>query len=122
MKTTNLLLIDGQPMLVPDAGLPLSVEDMEAADSGRDESGVLHRFVVRQGMKSWDFSYARLTGEEYAYMEGLFAWKSTFCFTYPSAADGTPQQIEAYRGKHGILWDSAADGQFRNYQFRIAAC
>ena len=122
MKTTDLFLIDGQPMLVPDAGLPLSVEDMEAADSGRDESGVLHRFVVRQGILHWDFAYARLTREEYAYMEGLFAGKTTFQFTYPSAADGSRQEITAYRGKHGVLWHSAADGQFRNYQFRITAC
>ena len=122
MKTTDLFAIDGQPMLMPDADLPLCAEDLEAVDSGRDESGVLHRFVVRQGMPHWDFSYARLTREEYAYMESLFAGKATFQFTYPSAADGSRQQITACRGKHSILWHSAADGQFRDYRFRISEC
>lgn len=122
MKTTDLFAIDGQPMLVPDAGLPLLVEDVETSDSGRDESGVLHRFVVRQGMLHWDFSYARLTQEEYAYMESLFAGKSTFRFSYTSAVDSTRQEITAYRSKHSVLWNSAADGQFRDYQFRISAC
>lgn len=122
MKTTDLFLVDGQPMLAPDAGLPLHVEDMEAADSGRDESGALHRFIVRQGMLHWDFSYARLTQKEYAYMENLFAGKTTFRFVYPSAVDGSRQEVTAYRSKHGILWHSAADGQFRDYQFRVSAC
>jgi len=121
MKTTELFRIDRQPMLVPDGDMTLHLEDVEEADSGRDESGVLHRFVLRQGVQSWAFSYARLTREEYAYMESLFAGKSTFRFTYP-AADGTLREAEAYRSKHSILWNSAANGQFRDYQFRIVLC
>lgn len=122
-KTTDLFLIDGQPMLAPDANVEISMEDIDAADSGRDESGVMHRFVVRQGVGKWTFSYAYLTGEEYAYMESLFAGKATFRFTYPDCADGEQAKvITAYRSKHGILWQSAATGQFRNYSFNIISC
>ena len=64
MKSTDLFLIDGQPVLAPDAGLTLGLEDIESTDSGRDESGALHRFVVRQGVEYWDFSYSRLTAAE----------------------------------------------------------
>jgi hypothetical protein len=122
-KTTDLFLIDGQPMLAPDENVEISVEDIDASDSGRDESGVMHRFVVRQGVGKWTFSYAYLTQEEYAYMESLFAGKGTFQFTYPDCGDdGHPKEITAYRAKHGILWQSAATGQFRNYQFSVISC
>lgn len=121
-KTTDLFLIDGQPMLVPDEDMEISFEDLDAADSGRDESGVMHRFVVRRGVGKWTFSYAYLTQQEYAYMESLFAGKTTFQFTHPSHTGGTQVTVTAYRSKHGILWRSAATGQFRNYQFSIIAC
>ena len=122
-KRTDLFLIDGQPMLAPDETVEISMEDIDASDSGRDESGVMHRFVVRQAVGKWTFSYACLSGEEYAYMEGLFSGKGTFQFTYPDCANGgRPKQITAYRSKHGILWQSAATGQFRNYQFHIIGC
>ncbi|MBE7001154.1 MAG: hypothetical protein E7421_00405 [Ruminococcaceae bacterium] len=122
-KTTDLFLIDGRPILAPDENVEISLEDIDASDSGRDESGVMHRFVVRQGVGKWTFSYACLTGEEYAYMESLFAGKATFCFRYSDCADGgQAKEITAYRSKHGIVWQSAATGQFRNYQFSIIQC
>ena len=122
MKTTNLFMIDGRPMLVPDGDMVLSVEDIISADSGRDESGVLHRFVLRKDVKSWDFVYSQLIQEEYAYMESLFAGKDSFQFTSPSPTDGSTQTVTACRDKHSILWQSAAKGLFRNYRFRITAC
>lgn len=122
MRTTDLFTVDGKPMPVPDGDLPLYTEDLEAPDSGRDESGVLHRFVLRRDVPSWEFSYDRLTREAYAYLEGLFAGKDSFRFGYVSALDGTRQEIVAHRGKCSVLWHSAADGQFRNCRFRITAC
>lgn len=122
-KMTDLFLIDGQPILVPDENVEISMEDIDASDSGRDESGVMHRFVVRQGVGKWTFSYGYLTQKEYMYMEALFAGKATFRFTYPNSAyGGLPKVITAYRSKHGIVWRSAATGQFCNYQFSIIGC
>ena len=62
-KKTDLFLIDGLPMLAPDENVELSPEDIDASDSGRDESGVMHRFVVQQGVGKWTFSYGCLTGD-----------------------------------------------------------
>ena len=122
-KTTDLFLIDGQPMLAPDENMQIAMEDIEAADSCRDESGFLHRFAVRQGVGTWNFFYDYLTAEEYAYMECLFAGKETFRFTYPDyTCGGVAKEITAYRSQHEILWQSAKTGLFRNYQFRIAGC
>ena len=35
-KKTNLFLIDGLPMLAPDENVEISMEDIDASDSGRD--------------------------------------------------------------------------------------
>ena len=122
MRTTDLFTIDGKPVLVPDGDLAFSAEDMESSDSGWDENGIYHRYVLRRNVQSWDFSYSRLSREEYAYMEGLFGKKDTFTFGFISPHDGARQNIIAYRSKHSILWHCAADGQFRDYRFRITTC
>lgn len=121
MKTTELFTVDGQPMLVPDADVILRTEDLESPDSGRDESGVYHRFVVRRAVKSWEFSYSRLNREELAYLEELFAGKDSFFFTYRTP-EGAWHEILAYRSSQTILWHCAADGTFRDYRFRVVAC
>ncbi len=122
-KTTELFLIDGLPMLAPDENMEISMEDVEAADSGRDESGLLHRFMLRQGVGKWSFSYGRLTQQEYAYMESLFAGKTTFRFTYPDSAENNrKKEITAYRSKHGIRWQSAVTCGLCDYSFHIVGC
>ena len=121
-KTTDLFLIDGQPILAPDENVEISMEDIDASDSGRDESGVMHRFVVRQGVGKWTFSYACLTGEEYAYMESLFAGKDSFQLSYLDCAAAEQKLVTAYREEHTVLWKSAAASRFCNYKFSISAC
>ena len=121
-KTTELFLIDGLPMLAPDENMAISMEDVEAPDSGRDESGLLHRFMLRQGVGKWTFSYARLTEQEYAYMESLFAGKATFRFAYPGCGTGAQKETAAYRSKHEIRWQSAATGGLCDYSFHIVGC
>ena len=122
MRTTRRFTVNGQPVVVPDADLALQEEDVISTDSGPDESGVYHRFSLGRTVKSWDFSYARLNWEEYAYMESLFDGKNTFSFGFMSATDGSWQEVVAYRSKRSILWHNATDEQFREYRFRITEC
>lgn len=122
MRKTELFTVDGQPMLVPDGDMSLTEEDVVSSDSGLDESGVYHLFGVRKDVKSWDFSYSRLSREEYACLEELFAGKDTFAFGFASALDGSRQEVTACRSKRSILWHSAADREFRDYKFRITEC
>ena len=122
-KTTDLFLIDGKPMLAPDKNMQMVLQDVEAADSCRDESGFLHRFNLRQGVGTWDFFYDYLTDREYAYMESLFAGKDTFRFTCPDwENNGAAREITAYRSQHKILLQRAQTGCFHNYQFSVRAC
>ena len=53
---TNEYYIDG--VALPGGGLAVCrTADLEAGDTGRDESGFLHRWVLRQGLRRWEFSY-----------------------------------------------------------------
>ena len=120
--TTDLFLIDGQAILIPDGKLDLQLQDLESSDSGRDESAVLHRFLARQGVGKWTVSYGELTAEEYAYMEALFAGKAEFLFTRPATRGSASVTTKCYRTGHRIVWNNAATGQFRDYQFDIMEC
>lgn len=122
-KTTELFLINGIPMLVPDGEVSVSYEDLDDADSGRDESGVMHRIPVRYKVGSWNFSYSHLTEEEKQYMENLFPDSADFAFTHPHRQDAAVAVTErAYRSKYGISWKNARTGLWSNYGFTIIGC
>lgn len=120
---TNLFTVNGKPMLVPDQEVTVNYEDLDASDSGRDESGVMHRFVVRYKVASWSFSYSHLTEEEKKYMESLFPASSTFSFGHPNRQDSSKQETTTcYRSKYSLSWKNAATGLWSNYGFQIISC
>ena len=120
---TNLFRINGKPMLAPDAEVGVNYEDLDSADSGRDESGVMHRVVVRYKVPSWSFSYSNLTEEEKLYMESLFPEEPTFTFSHPDRKNSYKTvETECYRSKYGIAWKNARTGLWSNYSFNIISC
>lgn len=122
-KKTDLFKINGKPLLVPDAEVAVSYEDLDSADSGRDESGVMQRIPVRYKVGSWTFSYASLTEEERQYMENLFPDAASFSFTHPDRKNATVAVTEkAYRSKYSISWRNACTGLWSNYGFSIIQC
>lgn len=118
---TELFKIDGKALLAPDAGVEVSYSDLDAADSGRDEAGFMHRLVVRHKIPSWQFSYTHLTAGEYAYMRSVLPQTGTFMFTYPNE-DGELEETEAYISKYTVLWDNLRLGAYRNLKFSIIGC
>lgn len=122
-EKTNLFMIDGKPILLPDEQVEVSYEDLDSAASGRDESGVMHRIPVRYKVASWSFTYSHLTEEEKGYMENLFPDSADFSFTHPSRIDaGQSVSVRAYRSKYKISWKNAKTGLWSNYGFRIIQC
>ena len=118
-----MFYIDGKEMLPPDAGLDMSFEDLDGAASGRDAAGYMHRKMLRQKVGKWSFSYSRLTPEQYKYMEGLFAGKATFDFTYPDPENNAQSKtLRAYRTVQGITWENVRTGELRNYKFSVVEC
>ena len=121
-KTTRFA-INGAPMLVPDEDVGFSYEDLDSADSGRDESGVMHRIPVRFKVGSWSFSYTHLTEEEKRYMEALFPEAAEFDFTHPDRLDASKSvTCKAYRSKYAISWRNARTGLWSGYSFNIIQC
>ena len=118
---TELFRINDVPMLAPDAGVEVSYSDLDAADSGRDESGYMHRLVVRHKIPTWQFSYTHLTADEYTYLRSILPREGTFCFTYPSE-DGGLETTEAYLSQYTVLWQDLQQGTYRNLKFSIVGC
>ena len=122
-SVTELFSVNGKPLLVPDGDAAVSYEDLDSADSGRDESGVMHRIPVRYKVASWSFSYHHLTEAEKQYMESLFPDGADFAFTHPARADASqPVTVRAYRSKYSISWKNARTGLWSNYGFSIIEC
>ena len=115
--------VDGQPMPAPDEEPEFSFSDLDASDSGRDESGVMHRIVVREKVGTWSFSYAHLSDEDLAYLRNLFAGKAQFTFTHPFF-DGTAatETCTAYMSQYSAVWKNQRTGQWRNFKFNIIQC
>ena len=118
---TELYQIDGAPMIAPDGDMEMSFEDIDGADAGRDESGVMHRLMVRAKVGKWSFCYSFLTAQEYAYMCSILPQEGSFIFTYPGA-DGQAQTCRAYLSNYSIVWRCARTGDYRNLKFNIIEC
>ena len=121
MRYYEGFLVEGSPLLVPDADVELTLTDLDDSDSGRDESGVMHRIPVRERVRSWSFQYSWLTAREYAYMTGLFAGRSTFDFRFQDA-DGVWKTCRAYCSSHSITLRDASRGLYRGCKFSIIEC
>ena len=123
MKTTELFKINGKPMIVPDAGVGFSYEDLDDSSTGRDEGGYMHRFPVRYKVGKWDFSFSKITEEEKNYMESLFPDSEDFLFTRPSKEDSKVLiTTTCYRTKVSLSWYNAKTGLWKNYKFNIIEC
>nr|WP_317399317.1 hypothetical protein [uncultured Gemmiger sp.] len=115
--------VDGVPLLVPDAEPEFSFADLDASDSGRDESGVMHRLVVREKVGTWSFTYGALTDEELQYLRELFAGKAQFAFTHPVFGDSNATETcTAYMSQCSAVWKNQRTGQWRNFTFNIIQC
>lgn len=123
MTLTELYQIDGKPLLAPDAGVEMSFQDLDAAESGRDESGFMHRILVRSKVGVWNFSYSHLTEAAYRYLLSVMPAGESFTFTYPAPGDSSRLlTTTAYLSQYGVVWQDARTGQYRNMKFSIIEC
>ena len=120
---TWLYAINGKAMLVPDGGVEMQFSDLDSGESGRDESGFMHRIVKRYKVGAWSFRYDTLTKQEYGYMRSILPESGSFQFTYPDPDDPSQSKtVEAYLSQYGITWQSAKTGLYRNLKFDIVEC
>lgn len=122
-KTTTLFQVNGKPFLVPDAPVGISYEDVDSSDAGRDESGYMHRVMVRNKVGVWSFTYHNITEAEKNYMENLFSSASTFQFTRPDRTNtGRTVTNQCYRSKYNLSWYNAKTALWNNYSFNVIEC
>lgn len=123
MTLTELYKINGKPMPAPDAGVEMSFEDLDAAESGRDEAGFMHRIVVRHKVGVWSFTYSHLTKQEYAYLLSILPTGGSFYFTRPvPGQEERQEQSLCYLSGYSLAWYSAKTGHYRDLKFSIIEC
>ena len=108
--------VDGIPMLTPDGAVEISWQDLDSDAAGRDESGFLHRAVLRRGVRTWGFTYGVLTSGERAYLQSLFEGKDTFTFT---SDEGT---CTAYCARGEVRLWNRTKGVYKGMKFNIIEC
>ena len=114
-------LIDGAPILTPDADVEVSFEDIVDESSGFDASKFYHRFVWRFDRRSWKFKYSFLTREEYLYLRSLYRQKTTFTFTFVNDED-QKESVIAYCTTGNVVYQSKRSGLYKNFALEIIEC
>lgn len=112
----TLYAVDGLALPVPDAEVELSFSDLDSGAAGRDESGYMHRAVLRHRVRTWGFTYSLLTAEELAYLESLFADKATFTFTCETG------DVTCYCAKQEVRLCDRSRGIYKGMKFNIIEC
>lgn len=112
----NQCLIDGKPILVPDRDVEIARSDIDSEDTGRDETGVMHRFVIREKVHTWAFPYEFLSAEDYEYLKSLIHGKPQFTFTFFG------ETYTAYCSNDAVAWRNVLTGDYRNYKLKIIEC
>lgn len=113
--------VDQAPLLLPDAAVCVTAEDLQAGDSGLDEAGFFHRSLLRPGVRGWEFSYSVLTGQELRYLQQLLAGKGSFLFLF-RGLDGQPSQTRCCcTGFRAELSDRRQD-VYQNVRFTVKEC
>ena len=114
--------VNGTPMLTPDMEMAETETDIDEEDSGRDESQYMHRFVAREKVKTWSFSYALLDGEDLTYTKALFAGRHTFRFSFEE--NDVQQTVDAYCSKlaYKKCRGPCAHGLYKELKFNIIQC
>ena len=121
MRYCENFMVADKALLIPDEGVEVKQTDLDSSDTGRDESGIMHRQVVRRRVRTWSFVYSHLTSEEYQYMESLFNGQDQFEFTFPNP-DGSTGKCNAYCSNNSITINNIRTGIYKNYKFNIIEC
>lgn len=121
MRFDEHFYIDNAAVLLPDADVEVSISDMESDDSGRDESGVLHRILLRPRVRTWTLKYSTLTEAEYQYLLNLVAGKPSFTVGIIHD-DGSDSTYQAYCPEVGVTIHDKRRGIYRNLTLQITEC
>lgn len=109
--------IGDAPMLAAD-GVEMILADVE--ESALDEGGYLHRTVLRQRVRSWEFFYAAVTAQELRYLDALLR-RSSFTLRLRDP-DGREAQCSACCTGWTVTHFDARLGLYKNLRFTVTEC
>lgn len=111
----DTLLIGEKPLPVPDADVVITENDLDSEDTGRDESGYMHRLVLRKSVRTWEFPYAVLSAEDYDYIRSLVS-EPEFSVNFWGYA------CTAYCSSNSATLRNAVTGDYRDFKLKIIEC
>lgn len=112
--------IDDAPLPVMDADVEISVEDLDSSESGRDESGAMHRIVIAE-KTIVTIHYGTLTRSDYEYIMSLLRGKADFWFTRVDE-NGETRRYKAYCAKRTATLHNQKLGIYKNMSLTIIEC
>lgn len=110
-------LIDGEPILISDAGVQITEKDI--VETATDESGVTHRDVIRTGVMAFTIPYSRITRDELLYMRSLIRGKKHFAISYLNL-EGQVATITAHCEKINTSMYNKATGVYKKFNLVIS--
>lgn len=114
-ERTENLLINGSPLPIPDENVTITENDLDSEDTGRDESGYMHRLVLRHGVKTWEFPYPVISADDYEYIKSLIAEPE-----FPVSFWG--YETTAYCSNATAVLRNAKTGEYRDFTLKIIEC
>lgn len=111
----NTLLINGKPLPCPDADVTIAETDLDSEETGRDESGYMHRLRLRPAVKTWEFPYKFLSAADYDYIRSLVS-EPTF------SVDFWGVKATAYCSSKSVNLRNVVTGDYQNFTLKIIEC
>lgn len=109
-------LLDGKPLLLPDADVEMGFSDLDSEDSGRDELGFMHRIVLRRDVATWSFRYRLLTEKEYRYLTALVSGRDYLTLTTPQG------EHRVYCAKRSVTLHDRRRGIYKDFILQLIEC
>ncbi len=113
--------IDGRPIPAPDARARFDRKDLSAPDAGLDEGGFYHGFLLRRGLRTWEFTCKVLSGADHRRLLELLCGKGSFLFRFRDE-EGLPAEARCRCGAlEARLYDRKQD-VYTDVRFRVEEC
>ena len=120
LDTLGYWMVGNSHIYTPSTPCKIEHSNIVGADSGHDETGIMHIDWVRRDVRKVFLKYNAITETELAYMMGLMQGKE---FTFKFIDQGSVQTIDAYVGEstYDFYSYSAAydEGVYVNFEIHV---
>lgn len=120
LDTQGYWMVGSSHIYVPSTPCKVEHSNVVGADSGRDDSGLMHIDWVRRDVRKVFVHYNAITQTELNYVMGLMQGKE---FTFKFLDQGSVQTINAYAGESSYefySYSSAyAEGVYTNFEIHV---